>query len=250
MSSMRKIAAALSIVALTAAGCTNSGDDDETTPRPTGEDRVEVVAEFQLVGTISKAFAGGSPPIDVSDVIDEDGTDPTGSPEPTPVGDRSSSHGVLRLDTEDVSGELTDECDIEAGRSVDVYWTEDTRWDGSDVLEDVNLDEADLDVPQFEEAIEDRVAGVAGRVYRVGGTDTGVRQTAAASGCTLVADQIGFEQERTAGTDRPAAARTSAPTATPDESNETDEPTAEPDETKKPKKTPPDTATPTAVQQS
>lgn len=248
MSSTRRLVAVLSIAALSAAACTNKKKDAEITPQPTDRSTVEQVSDFQIVGTIEQAFAGAVPPGDIptDDVAAVAG--PTDSPSATPVGDRASINGVLRIDTEDVSKELTKDCGVQAGQSVDVYWTNDTRFDGSDVLDEVNLDEADLDASEIEDAFEDEVAGVAGRVYRAGDEPAGIRRGTDGVGCVLLADQVGFEQAGTSPTVAPAPRRTSAPTAEPDEPDETGKPTAEPDETEKPKKTPLGSATPTAEQ--
>ena len=220
-----RLVAVLCVAALAVVACTNKKDEDETTPQPSATAAVRAVAEFQLVGTITKAFSGAEPPIATGRDVQIFG--PTSSPERTPVGGQPSEPGVLRIDVEDVNQELTDECGIADGEDARVYWTTDTSFDPDDVLDDV------------EDDIEGRVAGISGNVFR-----------AAADGddsCVLVAEQVGFEADRTSAPTRaPSVRRTSAPTKRPEA---TEEPTDEPDETKKPRKTPTDTATPTAQEQ-
>jgi hypothetical protein len=258
----RKLALVLWIAALSASACTND-DDPDPTAQPTDEPRVEQVATFQLVGTIAKAFEGAEAPFDVLDENSGEISGPTSSPSETPVGDAPSVPGVLRLDVEDVNQELTDACGVVADSEVRVYWTTSTRFDPSDVLDDI------------EDEITGEVAGISGRVFTdaaddeaftpepeetdeptddpdltdaspfaIGSPDAG-EDPALSADCVLVADQIGFE-ETVASTPAPIVRRTaSPPTPAP---QETDEPTASPDETDEPDETPGDTATPTASQ--
>jgi hypothetical protein len=208
---MRRLVAVLSIVALCTAACTNDKKDAEITPQPTDDTRVEQIAEFQLVGTIEKAFASIETPVALP-ADDAAVSGPTTEPAATPVGEEPSVPGVLRVNVEDANEELNDACGVAVDQDVRVYWTTDTSFDPSDVLDDT---EADL-----EEGIEDRVAGISGRVFRAGRRDLDTPEPdetdettedpdltdaspfaigppdagedADLAGCVLVADQIGF----------------------------------------------------------
>jgi hypothetical protein len=268
LQSTRRLVAVLSILALASVACTDKKNDEEVTPEPTDRTSVEQVAEFQLVGKIEKAFASIEPSLELPD-DDVTVSGPTTDPSATPVGDSPSVPGVMRLNVEDVNEDLTDECGVAEGQDVRIYWTTDTSFDPSDVLEDI------------ENEIEDQVAGVSGRVYRtaddtidfdtpepdetdepteepdltdaspfaIGSPSTDGDTPAADTSCVLVAEQVGFEQETAPATRRPApTGRVFEPTPTK-RPEQTDEPTAEPDETDKPKKTPLSSATPTAEQE-
>jgi hypothetical protein len=190
------------------------------------------------------------------------------------VGDPADLPGVLRIEAEDVSEDVREECGLAAGQDVRVYWTEGTRFDTADG--DIAAAEIALDTAAFEDELEGRVAGISGRVYREGDgtadldtpepdeTDEPTSEpdltnaspfavgspgavSAADADCVLVADQVGFEQQDgPEATPRPVIRRTAAPTATP---VDTEEPTAEPDETDEPTERPAASATPTAEQQ-
>ena len=257
-----KLFAIVSVTVLVAVGCTNDDDPQDVTPQPSEPARVEQVATFQVVGTIENAFEDVELPFDVPDEDGAEVSGPTSSPSETPVGDAPAVPGVLRLSVEDVNRELTDACGVSADSEVAVYWTTSTRFDPSDVLDDI------------EDEITGEVAGISGRVFEEGADDDeiftpvpdetdeptdepdltnaspfaiGSPDTSDApelsADCVLIADQIGFEQDSTPATQAPAVRRTAAPTAEPEE---TEEPTAEP--TEEPERTPDDTATPTASQ--
>jgi hypothetical protein len=265
-----RFAAVLAVAVLLTGTCTNKNKDTDVTPRPTVTPFVENVADFQVVGKIEHAFAGQEPPIDIFNASEPDTNEPdTNGPtlEPSPVGDSPSVPGVLRMNIEDASSGVADECGLAAGADVVLYWTVNTLFDPPDVLDDI------------ENEVEGRVAGASGRVYRVesdgslvapeptdeptasdeqgladespfsiGSPDAGTVPDAT-SDCVLVADQVGFTSDSTSGLStsppRPAVRRTAAPTSKPEK---TEEPSDEPKETKKPSKTPLRTATPTAQQ--
>ena len=131
-------------------------NDDEVTPRSRpNETRVEQVARVPArrddrEGVRERRAVARAVPDDDVTV-----SGPTTDPSATPVGDSPSVPGVLRLNVEDVNEDLTDACGVAEGQDVRVYWTTDTSFDPSDVLDDL------------EDEIEDRVAGISGRVYRV-----------------------------------------------------------------------------------
>ena len=267
MITKRRFIVVLAVAVLAAAACTRGDDEAEVTPQPTDEALVEDVARFQLVGTITKAFAGIEPPIDVPSE-DATVTGPTDEPDETPVGSQPATPGVLRIELEDANQDLTDACGIAEGQQAVVYWTSGTSFDPEDVLDDV------------ENEIEDRVAGISGRVFRptsevaddeasepteeaepteqpdladaspfaIGSPDTEGSVFGDEGNCVLVAEQVGFEEDEPDETRAPSVRRTAAPTARATETPEPDA-TDEPDETSEPRESPATSATPTAEEQ-
>lgn len=222
------------LLALTAAailvigGSCNRGNDEpedvDVTDAPVETPHVEAVADFQLVGLIDEAFAGQLPPVDLPDdfdLDDDDDTKTSPSPAASPVGITPTRGGIIRLQIEDLSEGLSDACGLAADDIVEVFWTTDTFFEPEDVLDDV------------EDEIEDRTAGMVGKIFRTEGADDTVDDTpeatagatgspaatgspearAPATDCILVAEQIAFTQT-TLPTPGPRAVtrRTAAPT--------------------------------------
>lgn len=260
----RKIRVVSAAFVLVAVACTGGDDETRITPQPTDRPDVESVAEFQLVGRITKAFAGAEPPVatDAQDEVAGPTPSPDASPDASTAGDPADVPGVLRIAVEDASDDLRDGCGIAAEQEVSVHWVEGTRFGTADG--DLAPSQIELDRDTFEDELEDRVAGVSGRIFRAADTDTDVVEDtpepartapptdtdlagaspfaigspdtggvfgSKASDCVLIADLVGFETDEVPPATRaPSVARTAAPTA-----RATDTP--EPDETDDPKPT-------------
>jgi hypothetical protein len=263
-------------------GCTNRGNDDETTtPAPSQPQRVEVLSDFQLVGEIDEAFAGAEPKVDVPDadeapVEEEDEQQDAGAPtlapdDQTPPVSTAASGGIMRITVEDASSELSTRCGVIADDAVDVYWTTDTSFDPADVLDAID---------GVEDEIEGRVAGVAGRILGTADGNETPRPTLALGtaededsnvtgspdifgpgndlrsdadenddDCLLVADQVGFESDALPTPSQPGSRPVAPRPATPDATSapeQTAEPQPTPSTTRRPPSTPRETATSTA----
>ncbi len=189
----KTMVAAVSLVALLFGACTSGDDKSDATQTPRRTPSVEAVADFQLVGTIDEAFTGSEPLIEIPEggVSGSADASPTGSPGATPVGETPARPGVLRIVIDDLNEELSESCDVSADSSVDVFWTTDTRFEPGDDLDDI------------EDAIEGRVAGISGSIYRTSGSD---------DDCVLIAEQVGLTTGSTPSTPRPVIRRTASPT--------------------------------------
>ena len=219
---------------LMGAGCRSGDDTDDdvaVTEAPSPTPSIEAVGDFQLVGRIDEAFVGQDPDVEIGPVERElDVDEPSPTPAGTPAGEAAPRGGILRIEIEDLTEDLTDACGVDADDVVEVFWTTQTFFEPATVLDDF----ADL-----EDDIEDRTAGISGSAFRspdaeegpeleltppaptAGGTGAtgatpspGADTTPVDTDCILVADQIGFTIT-TLPTPRPVARRTAAPAPAP-----------------------------------
>jgi hypothetical protein len=226
---VRKLLATLALITLALAGCNRGGDDGASDPtdEPEATASINAAADFALVGTIDEAFRGEEPDIELP-TSGTDLDDAGATAEPSPVGGTPAEGGVLRIVLDDASEDLTEACGLDTDDIAIVYWTTNTFFEPTTVLDDI------------EDEIEEETAGITGTIYRSGDADIdastpGPTEAATTSplattspastgrpgpvfdddnDCVLVAEQLGFTT--TLPTPRPrATAAPPAATATP-----------------------------------
>lgn len=250
---LRLLAVVVIGLALVASGCNRGQEEAEETATPEATEGVERSDEFQLVGRAEQAFLGATPEVDITGDL----TLP-----PAVQGTVTAPEaGVIRVLLSDLSASLRDRCQADADDRIEVFWTEETRFDPILLRGDI------------EETLDGRTIGAIGTIFIAPGapggeTDEDLFGSPAVTGspavgtspaadspgatpldtgeinenCVLIADQLG-----TSGalpTARPRATATPTPTLTPSPTpsptpTATTPPTTEPPETTPPETSPP-----------
>jgi len=110
----------------------------EATPGASPQAELTIAGEFQITGEVQDVDTDAEPELDLDQV-----------PPPSPLPDadetaqqrRPDQPGQLTLELRTLSGDLETECNFEQGDTVEIWWTENTRFDPANRLDDLgNLD--------------------------------------------------------------------------------------------------------------